>query len=104
MDGNESISEVLDSGGESGEGRGRGSISAGGDAGVELLEESEGSRGDIEGALGVPDDERVVELFSDSESGEIPGLEKECVRERTQGESDICSRCLPGRSPRGNDR
>ena len=74
VDSDEAIGPVLDSRGEGGEGRGGRSISADSDAGGELTEEGKGSRCDLEGTLGVPDNKSIVELLSDGDGGQIPGL------------------------------
>lgn len=70
----EAVGEVPDGGGERGVrcgGRGEG---AGGDGRGELLEEGEGGGRDVEAAELVPNDERVIELLTDGNGGEVPGL------------------------------
>ncbi len=73
-DSDEAIGLVRDGGDEGGEG-GRGAgIGSSGDRGQELLEECERGGGDVERALGLPDDERVVELLGDGHGGQVPWL------------------------------
>ena len=70
----EAIGKRLDGRGQRREGRrGRG-VGAGGDGGRELLEEGERGGGDVERAELVPDDQSIVELLSDGEGGEVPGV------------------------------
>ena len=73
-DRDETVSEGLDGGSQRSEGRAARGVSASDDARVELLEECERDRGDVERALGVPDDESVVELLGDGEGSEVPGV------------------------------
>lgn len=70
----ESVSPVLDSGGERAESCGGRIVCANCNRGGELLEEGERGIGDIEGALRLPDDESIVELFRDGQGGEVPRL------------------------------
>ena len=76
VNGDETVSEGLDGGGKGGEGGGSGGVGAGGDGGGELLEEGERCGSDFEGSLSIPDDESIVELLSDGDSGQIPRLAK----------------------------
>lgn len=50
-----------------------------------MLEEAEGGRSDCDEGLVVPDNEGVVELFCDCESGYIPWLETDVRREEVEG-------------------
>jgi hypothetical protein len=69
-----SVSPVLDSGSERCKSSGGRSVCANGDGGRELLEEGERGSGDIEGALCLPDNKSVVELFRDGQGGKVPRL------------------------------
>lgn len=73
-DSHEAVGEVLDGSGESGVGGGGRIVGAGGDGRVELLEEGEGGRGDVQGAQSRPGRQSVVELLSNGKRAQVPWL------------------------------
>ena len=74
VDEDETVGKVFDRGGQGRVSRGRCRVRTGGEIGDELAEESEGGGGDVDALLLIPDDKSVVELFGNSEGGQIPGL------------------------------
>ena len=73
-DSDEAVGLVCNGGDEGSEGGCGAGIGSSRDSGQELLEECERGGGDVERALGLPDDECVVELLGDGHGGQVPWL------------------------------
>lgn len=99
----EPVCEGCDGAGECCEGRAGGGEVAWGDGGGELGEEGLGGGSDFDETLCFPDDEGVIELFSDGERRQVPWL-NDVRKQYTIQKSRSNSRFHCNRRPQGIDR